>query len=831
MMQKVPKSHQFVGISANGPWMHTAQQHGSGKDSRPVATRVGGAHSFPNAVLLYRFPGEPFRLDMGEEPHPRGSGLSWPPEAIADPNNGTGRLPLGLIIENIESGNLVHWHQDEKYSYRSSEALAGAIAQLSASEGFDDEVVFVIPNNWGEVLQQEIIDAFRTYNLKCKLLWRPIAAALEWFGHFSQDLVGLVGQPHETVGKLLSLYIGYDHLEITELELVVCESARGEVCIVPGRARPTKHERIPSIGFRQVIKYLSCEGEPMRGEYAADTDRFGRVWNRLWCTQAISALQLKPLENEVFSGPASIEFERSICQMEQLNPNELRLRLRQFKSRLQTNYKGVIVSGALANAVFDERYRVWEWIVDSLEVTSVMMLAEGHNSDHGLLARGACRFAQRLDAKMPTYLDTLPRLEMVISEGGEPKWIDLLDPEQKWVDGGRLWKRPERIQNLSIAACSVDLKLAVAHEEFDSMREVVTGLPTTSETAEKVSLSVEIFPAQGKARIELHPDRAEFFNDERVFVDWRRMNEFITDDGKRATKQAYLDGLDRIFPQLLPRVSSATKSLAAKYAMNNLMETMRNGSAPKSVNQALGNARGLLREKDQKMYPQDATAFDSEGKCVGRFSLDDFMEVAWPYYEKHNPTEFVRALAYTHVDHQAYHEHILSQIKSHYVMDDFVVAAGKCFRDAEHVAVFVQALFAVHSTSRLTQTWWKATSEMLRFRGNATKLVSSEDCLKLMQLAGEVFKRERKRGSGKELFRLVCLVIVYTLRRRAYDDSFLAPESELAIWIKGEFRKARADAKSGKLRLIGGSVDLSGQLQLIIDYVDRKGKGQLLIEG
>jgi hypothetical protein len=109
--------------------------------------------------------------------------------------------------------------------------------------------------------------------------------------------------------------------------------------------------------------------------------------------------------------------------------------------------------------------------------------------------------------------------------------------------------------------------------------------------------------------------------------------------------------------------------------------------------------------------------------------------------------------------------------------------------------------------------------------------ISSEKCEKLIRLAGTQFERQRKSGNGREFFRLVCLVVVYTLRRRAFDDTFLDPEGELALWIKNEFRQARADVKSKRLQLMGGSVDISQQLQLIIDYVDRKGKGQLLIGG
>jgi hypothetical protein len=102
-------------------------------------------------------------------------------------------------------------------------------------------------------------------------------------------------------------------------------------------------------------------------------------------------------------------------------------------------------------------------------------------------------------------------------------------------------------------------------------------------------------------------------------------------------------------------------------------------------------------------------------------------------------------------------------------------------------------------------------------------------CEELIKIAQRKFDESVNTGNGGETFRLVSLVIVYTLRRRAFDDSFLDPESKLALQIKEGFRKARADAKSGRLRLIGGSVDLSQQLQLIIDYIDRRGKGQLLI--
>jgi hypothetical protein len=216
-------------------------------------------------------------------------------------------------------------------------------------------------------------------------------------------------------------------------------------------------------------------------------------------------------------------------------------------------------------------------------------------------------------------------------------------------------------------------------------------------------------------------------------------------------------------------------------------------------------------------------------KLRGIDSLQEFMDIAWPYYLKHRLAHFVRAVAYTHVDHQEFHEYLLEAITGFYMQEDFVIAAGKCLRLPEHVLAFFRACLSGRALIHMNSTRLKAASELLRFRANATKLMPSDLCLSLMKIACDIFERERQRGRGNELFRHVCLVIVYTLRRRAFDDNFLDPESDLAIRIKGEFRKALVDAKERRLRLMGGSVDLAQQLQLIIDYVDRQGKGQLLL--
>lgn len=817
-----------IGMSVDGFWVNVAPCFTDLEVDAIAASPLGGRNSIPNSILLPRFPAEPYRIDMGVEPHPRGSGLSWPVEAMIHTQYGVGRIPLGVLLESIEQGDSVSWQTDEMRRFACSEAFAGAIAQVIGDVESEAHVLLAIPNHWNEVLQQKLIDAFQDANIKVTLLWRPIAAAFDWCEQFAEKLNTYTGDIGESVGKLFSLYIGFDTIEVTELELVQWQAEGRSASVVPARKRPRQEDRLPSFGIRQAIQYLRQQYHNRLSGNVSDSELLAALWNQLWCSHFPHELQVSPVFNEVSSGPANDLLESNIARIEQLHPHQVRSRLQQCRLNLQKHYDGIVVSGALANCKFLSGARIWEWALDGLGVCSENALVEGLHCDDGLLAKGAGIFAHRLEKKLPTYLDTLPRLEMLISDKGEPTWIDLLEPEQKWVEGGRLWQRPEKIRNLSIAAGSIDLKLAVAHEEFRGVRELVADLPE-AKSEEKVSLSVQMFPAQGSARIEIHPDRVGYLENQRVFVDWRRMKEITEEDGRPTTKQDYLNGLPRSFPELLPRVMSAARWRKARESMATLLKMFRRNEPLNAINHQLVVTRDLIRAKDPSKFPQDATAFDSDGNCAGDFDLDDFISAAWDYYIRFQPSKFIRAIAYTHVNHKPFHDNIIRNLQGPIIHEDYIVAAGKCLREAEHISSFLEVFFKTRRALQFNRVWWRALSEILRFRGNATQLISSQRCYDLMQLAWKGFKSDRLSNSGTESFRLECLVIVYTLRRRAYDDTFLDPESDLAVGIKNEFRQARADAKAGRLWLMGGSIDLSQQLQLIIDYVDRRGRGQLLI--
>jgi hypothetical protein len=108
---------------------------------------------------------------------------------------------------------------------------------------------------------------------------------MEWTHKFRDQLANLKPESTDSFGKLLTIYVGYSDIEITELELVNWENQAGMQGVVPGRRRPTKDERLPGFAFRQLISKLSSEIPTLRNPLLDSSDRMGCIWNQLWCSQ------------------------------------------------------------------------------------------------------------------------------------------------------------------------------------------------------------------------------------------------------------------------------------------------------------------------------------------------------------------------------------------------------------------------------------------------------------------------------------------------------------------------------------------------------------------
>ena len=122
--------------------------------------------------------------------------------------------------------------------------------------------------------------------------------------------------------------------------------------------------------------------------------------------------------------------------------------------------------------------------------------------------------------------------------------------------------------------------------------------------------------------------------------------------------------------------------------------------------------------------------------------------------------------------------------------------------------------------------WLKAFSKFLRYRPHATEDIKSEYCKQIIKTALDLFERQLPEG-GTFTFRWSAVTVVFLLRRRIFDSSFMEPDSALGKRAKGLFRKAidLYDDGRGPLHPIEGAVDVPEALQQMIDYIDKRGTG------
>jgi hypothetical protein len=183
-----------------------------------------------------------------------------------------------------------------------------------------------------------------------------------------------------------------------------------------------------------------------------------------------------------------------------------------------------------------------------------------------------------------------------------------------------------------------------------------------------------------------------------------------------------------------------------------------------------------------------------------------------------------------------------------------VRACGWCLRHPRDFSSLVRlAVEEFKSTDTLRLDWIKAIGQILRFREEITRELDSKLGQSLAYYLRRRFVTELEKGSGGQVFKNVAACIVYLLRRRAFDDSFLASTETLARNLKSEFARAyfssdmldprsdltdrmrrdfpdidrRSKELRRKLTVQGGAFDTQLALVQLIDYIDRKGEGYI----
>ena len=810
------------------------------------SANTGSLHEYRTAItpaaLIPSLPGEPVRADTSHPAHPRGIGEPWPQASQVDSCALPGRMPLPYAWSMLRQSDGPKWNWClGVQSVGAAEAIAAVCDDLVTEHSVGEQAPvasLVIPNDTTEFQQQRLIDAARYRGLRLSLIWRPIAAALQWLDQHPDVIRVDIAAPGQA-GTLACLHLGLDRWEFTLLDLVVHEQD-GDRWLLPARHRP-KSTNVVEPGFGLALAHWLVKqtlDEPSRS--ATDAE----IWRHLWCEPRAGQLldTLLGLVDGEHANPAMRSWPEFVgaydvgrTSTDLLFADRLDMPLgdnaverftakcrRQLAGRQVT---GALVTGPLAGLIMPSGSKHGAIRLKQILGTCDHVIIEPEGVGPTSLAGQAARSAAMIRDGMPVYLDTLPEIAIAAKIKGMPSWVKLTTED--YVLGGRVWRRPENHRGLRVPQNAADLSLPVAHEEFATVREVTATFENQTDRAVPVELSVEVIPAGGNASLELIPEQVGALGRGRVFLEWRRMAEATDSEGNPLAPEDWL-GLQTItFPLNFKRASEVSNWPEAEHWMSRCLGRLTRSN--------LASARRTLRSKQylnpsRLDYERNATLIDSEGSISHPTDLvDEFVDrlvTALPEVGAELHTQIVFALAPTSTGDRRFLKWLHQQIKSSgsRLSRECLLACGWCLRDSKAIADYAQVM-AIRLNRSLdgVKDWLKAFEEMLRYREDALEFVEDGLCLKIAEELLEVFRQERLDRNLKFIARSAAQGIGFLLRRRRYSPGFLPGTSELAVEIDAEFRKAIDAIRRGRIEPIGGTINLRRELERFRRLVSEEG--------
>ncbi|MFC1491756.1 hypothetical protein ACFLQ0_04120 [Nitrospinota bacterium] len=497
------------------------------------------------------------------------TGLDWPPEAQVLPGKPLRRVPIPLSWKYlVDAGDRnVRWNVGGGVSFPVGNIIAEHICTKLDQAGFSEEVdgsaVVAIPDQLDEFGQEAILKAlYKKTKSKVDLLWRPIAAAMEWLNNV-QDALPKPGADD----FLFVVYLGADSIEFTTFRLRE-QVVEGKRYILPIRERPG----IP-LGANG-LDWAAATIEDIFGVTSSDAGAFWQaftnfpeVWSALaqsqWDSQALpkpwskkkgwtlwapssSLLQdvwLMPVrQSETFHRIVKASCDRLKEPSGVLSQTWEEFLAEETHRALDLAPPGKMLGMILCGPLTPNNLSPWILSIDSqlrdrgLEINPPFEVPRpnalwltSHCDDP--IACGARVFGYRIKRGEPTYLDTLSQLSLLaIRNGEELEWINLIDSSE--CEGGVTYDKTiygKFILKKDEAQLVVYLKKEEEHilekEEKPPFRKAIIKFHTSPESDTDLDVNVIMRPASGLAQIEVLPKDNAFLKGRRVFLDYSTMSD------------------------------------------------------------------------------------------------------------------------------------------------------------------------------------------------------------------------------------------------------------------------------------------------------------------
>lgn len=812
---------------------------------------VGIGHT-PPSTFGPRFVGDLETADgVNAAPMNRGGGFGFSGQfgLESDPP-----IPTRLAEQWIEL------QTNETRADEAARSIGTLVKKALLLSGPSRQCTVVIPDRLHERPQDYLLAALGPYKANVSLLWRPVAAALRWCDEWG----AMWAHANREMGwRLLTLHLGLDEMEFALLEIVPSTHPSLPGCL-PARSRPPNDIQ-PLIGWGwELLDALARASLPP----GADVNELDRL---KWCTPWIFALlqslatthaPLTSAERSVLSlcgvrldwtEAARSEWKRWSLGVTPHTPLEQSPSSRGTSDHALSNFvervcralatrgyqiAGAVVTGPLAflpagsstlgGVLLDRMGRspAWKCTVES-----------PHNS---LLAEGALIHSLRIENDAPTYLDTLPRLEALVREGGEPKWLDLLrhtgdaHDDGVYVSAGRVWNRPQDLTGLRLAAGVAEPSFHLAMEGSSTVKQVAARLPRAPDKAASVRLRVSIQPARGSARVRILSDTESLRLPRSILLDWATM----VDTG--ATAQQVLESQPLWFPPTTRRDSSLRMWDRSKPLVDSVLATASRSRPSSELLNLLKELRVLVRTRDVTCQTF-ATAVSSDGtvaedeprlhelveRCIGLLDTDgDVAENA------------LAILGYTSANDPTLAQYVADLLTSTSTSTKALwIAAGNCLRTPDHLAMLLSRVATDLHQDVAVDDRLMALERALSFRHDATARSSSEACRRLERaLEGIIHERTevvlQGRGGWGRILPRAFRAIAMLLRRRRYESEFMSIESDavgdlrrLCIRVENAVKRGRVPLLPG----VGTQATMASAFRQIVAYLEGSGSGGLIL--
>lgn len=712
-----------------------------------------------------------------------------------------------------------------------SKALAALAHKAVPSQG---TLAVAIPDHWDEAPQDRLLNALRRRQGAVHLLWRPVAAALGLREHWPD------------VRRLVVLDVGGSHPELTVLKL-----ARRDGCLVPVRSRPGRHPPFPpplSAAMHAIGRQL------LRGVAASPTALWNLWYGQGWLPPAIAgALRGNTTEALVL---ASSPFGEVFARV-QLGPGQLREGFQEFASRdshltgLDGTQQRIIglyawVREAASMLVCPEQpfaTAIVGWpaaIADAhIRLQDALLrgapwLAQGKfltttpATRISAVAQGAALFAQYRTRGLPTYYDTLPRLQLHVAEGWHTSYLDVI-PDNTLIEASQVFGRT--LTGLALGGDSRRLCLRVRRNDHDLPRQAVIELPQAPESTVPLLLAAEYRAASGHAQVEVKSaDPTLSLSRRKIRVHWDEMAPHqlpVAHKKVRAwlpvapTEQGPRSQLRALVAQLRELAG------ASRYLPRDACHELR---------QKLGNSPGLVSSSGLPPGMVD----DAARRGVERIARE---------VERRGDPDWLLITRRLYVDVPGwYQRYAVARIG---LGKDWLMAAGCCVGEEEPLRALLQKLCArflklhgvvaqgvpdalrqpsawlrweteLPTRDRLVQRldelqpmyWFWCAARLFRFRDKIAELVSLHAAETMANFLGEYLAltvaRGRHRRERESTRREALRFLLFLLRMRE-KTRFLDPESELAQGLKRVARLHKGINAGGEYvsQLIPQLIDVS----------------------